>query len=158
MNTHVARVSSIAVLVGLLRLGASTEAGESAALVRHGTTYGECLGYCSMSIEVFSTRVTFSATALGPTQGLAPFSNGIALNRQEQGELRRLIAGTSVEGLPERIGCPDCDDSGAEWIEIPGGGHPRRITFEAGRPPVQLKPLIDWLSAMQHRFQVPSVR
>lgn len=155
MSDRIARIFSIAVLIGFLSLGVSTEAGEPAALVRYGTMYGECIAYCSRSIEVFSTHVEFVATGFAQGQGRAPVSSGIALSRPEQVEIRRLVSSSSAEGLPDRIGCPDCDDSGAEWIEIPGGGHLRRITFEKGKPPGQLKPLIDWLSAMQDRFQVP---
>ena len=155
MIGRVARLLSIAFLIGSLTLGAATMAAEPAALVRYGTTYGECVAYCSRSIEVFATRVRFSASGFASQPRRAPFRSGISLNRQEQVEVRRLILGTSVEGLPERIGCPDCDDSGAEWIEVNRSGHLERITFEKGKSPVQLKPLVDWLSAMQDRFQVP---
>jgi hypothetical protein len=155
MNSRVARIFVNAFLIGSLTLSASTKAAEPAALVRYGTMYGECVAYCSRSIEVFSTRVKFSASGFGPINGRAPISSEISLSRQEQVEVRRLISGTSVEGLPERIGCPDCDDSGAEWIEVNRDGHLERITFEKGKSPVQLRPLVEWLSAMQDRFQVP---
>jgi hypothetical protein len=155
MNGRVARILAMAFLIGSLTPGASTTAAEPAALVRYGTTYGECVAYCSKSIEVFATRVKFSASGFASQPGRAPFSSAIPLSREEQVEVRRLLSGTSIEGLPERIGCPDCDDSGAEWIEVNRSGHLERITFEKGKSPVQLKPLIDWLSAMQDRFQVP---
>ncbi len=158
MNRWAALLCFGAVLMGSLLLDASTRAGEPAVLVRYGTFNGECLAYCSRSIEVSSTRVLFTATVSSPTISVAPFSSEIAMNQDDVAQLRLLLASTTANGLPDRIGCPDCDDSGAEWVEVNSGGPVRRITFEFGKSPAQLKPLVDWLSAMQRRFQVPSLR
>lgn len=158
MNNCVARLVFAVFLVCFSMLAAAMEANESPVRVRYGTTYGECIGYCSKSIEVFSTRVAFSATAYHPQKKPAPISSSIALSQQEQDELRRLISSTTIDWLPERIDCPDCADDGAEWIEVNRGGRLKRITFEKGKPPIQLKSFIAWLSAMQQRFLVPSLR
>jgi hypothetical protein len=41
--------------------------------------------------------------------------------------------------LPKTIGCPDCADSGAEWIEIElVGGEKQKVTFEYGNEPDML--------------------
>jgi hypothetical protein len=34
--------------------------------------------------------------------------------------------------LDDRIGCPDCVDGGAEWIEIDNGKTTKKVTFEYG--------------------------
>jgi hypothetical protein len=158
MTHFYARLGASLLFIGACLLAISAKANESVALVRHGTSYGECIGYCLKDIEVFSSRVSFRAMANHPTKKLPTISNEVALAKQDQVELLRLLAGVSVEGLAERIGCPDCSDGGAEWIEINRNGQFKRITFEKGQPPSQLKALTNWLAAVQDKFPVPSVR
>ena len=35
--------------------------------------------------------------------------------------------------LDDRIGCPDCADGGAEWIQVNWSGQNKRVTFENGQ-------------------------
>ncbi|MDO8435184.1 MAG: hypothetical protein Q7S89_00695, partial [bacterium] len=44
--------------------------------------------------------------------------------------------------LPERIGCPDCADGGAEWIEIFDGKATKKVTFEYGASISGIDPFI----------------
>ncbi len=145
-------------LIGFLLQGTATEACAPAALVRYGTSFGECMGYCSRSIDVFSTRVTFFASAYHPKRKFPDVRNEVALNKQEQEELGRLLSGTSADGLTEIIGCPDCTDGGAEWIEITTNGRLRRVMFEYVKPPAQLKALRNRLKSLRDRFPVPPVQ
>jgi len=47
---------------------------------------------------------------------------------------------TSFFKLPETIGCPDCADGGAEWLEIILlNGKKHKVTFEYRNEPTQLK-------------------
>jgi len=134
-------------------------ADDSPVLVRYGTSQGECVGFCWKSIEVSSARAVFSATAYHPTKKLAPIRRDASLSPQEQKALQSLLASTSVDGLAERIGCPDCGAAGAEWVEVTKNGQrSARVTFEKGKPPAQLESLTRWLGALQARFPVPDVR
>ena len=158
MKSFVASLFSIMPLVSISLATLPAGAIESDALVRYGTTYGECLGYCTKSIEVFPTRVAFFAIARHPTKKPASVISEILLSQQEQDEARHLVSSVSLDGLPERIGCPDCLDGGAEWIEVNEGSHRKRITFERGMPPVQVRSLANWLNAVQSRFPVPAIQ
>ncbi len=158
MKLWTARLVVVMSFASTSLLGISAEASDSVALIRYGTSYGKCIGYCSKSIEVFPARVAFIAIAYNQTKRLPAISNEAKLDKQEHEELRRLLKEASVNGLEERIGCPDCTDGGAEWIEIPQHGRFKRITFEKGKPPTQLRALTNWLGTLQGRFPVPSVR
>ena len=57
-------------------------------------------------------------------------------------QLTASVAVDSVFALPERIGCPDCADQGAEWIEIFTEGKSHRVTFEYQQNPPGLEALL----------------
>lgn len=44
--------------------------------------------------------------------------------------------------LPDTMGCPDCADGGAEWIEIEEDDKKYRVTFEYGADIPQIAPLL----------------
>jgi hypothetical protein len=54
----------------------------------------------------------------------------------------QIITDIDVEtffGLPETLGCPDCADGGAEWVEIElRNGEKHRVTFEYHNEPSDL--------------------
>jgi hypothetical protein len=42
--------------------------------------------------------------------------------------------------LPQTIGCPDCTDGGAEWLEIElADGRTHKLIYEYGNEPALLK-------------------
>ena len=51
-------------------------------------------------------------------------------------KLQSLADYNAIKDLPERIGCPDCADGGAEWLELSRSNETKRVTFEppAGLP------------------------
>jgi hypothetical protein len=56
--------------------------------------------------------------------------------------------------LPKTIGCPDCADGGAEWIEIisGSGGKSQKVTFEYMNEPAKLKDLASGLRTILESF------
>ena len=155
MNFFALRLTVSLFIAGTALLGSVAQASDAVALVRYGTRFGQCLGYCTRSIDVFPDRVVFSAIAYHPTKKLPAISNETTLDKQQEEELRRLLSETSVDGLATRIGCPDCADGGAEWIEIRKSSGPIRVLYEKGNPPIQLRALASWLGAMQGKFRIP---
>ena len=47
--------------------------------------------------------------------------------------------------MDEIIGCPDCADGGAEWIEITSGETSHKVTFEYNKSPDVFKSYIEIL-------------
>jgi hypothetical protein len=54
--------------------------------------------------------------------------------------------------LPETIGCPDCADGGAEWLELTYQGQTRRVTFEHGRPVAEIAPFLAQVRQLRERM------
>ena len=93
--------------------------------VNYGVYFGECLGYCAH--DLFLTD--------GQSKSHHHF-NGGAPDRMctedytHWSSLTASIDFNEFKQLEEIIGCPDCADGGAEWIEITNDGETYRVTFE----------------------------
>ncbi|CAF2713265.1 unnamed protein product [Rotaria sp. Silwood2] len=102
--------------------------------ISDGLSFGFCRSYCRRSINITSSpnqlvalkEPNFPQDTYPPMEKIFPFS----LN--EWTELIQLIDTESFLSLDDRIGCPDCADGGAEWIEIHWTGKTKRVTFENG--------------------------
>ena len=173
------RIRWLLLFLTLLGSTARPVANEGVIDVAYGTSYGMCIGYCVKQIRITGGKVDFSAEGWYFTKGpdvqatnsntgqsfavgsskqvpMKPVHTTLLLSSSEQQELRRLMRDARVDDLPDRIGCPDCRDQGAEWIEVVDKSFKnRRITFEKGAPPSQLKELVSWLSGLQARFSTP---
>ncbi len=112
--------------------------------IRWGTSFGMCRGYCYAEYQYTpeGTRLIRKGwdTAAYP-ETLEVFSP----KPGEWTELKASIDLATFNALPERIGCPDCADGGAEWLEIitPEGG--KKVTFEYGQVPAGLEEILKLL-------------
>ena len=80
----------------------------------------------------------------GGAKPLPVIKQKIPLKHEKWEDLLKVNAYTDFQKLPNTIGCPDCADGGAEWIEVNKASHfdcqtPRRlfskkVTFEYGKP------------------------
>lgn len=109
--------------------------------IRWGSSFGMCRGYCYTEYQYTpdSTRLIrkgWDTTAYPKT--LEVFS----LNPGEWQELKGSINLSAFDSLPERIGCPDCADGGAEWLEIITTEGSKKITYEYGQVPEGLEQIL----------------
>jgi hypothetical protein len=106
---------------------------EEILLIKHGYTFGRCVGYCNK-------ETTFSQVQVRHIQ----YNRDTLKNPPKISEKKILAEDfkalcTSVDltaflQLEERIGCPDCADQGAEYVEIVTSKQTKRVTFEPGKP------------------------
>jgi hypothetical protein len=119
---------------------------EEILLIKHGYTFGRCVGYCNK-------ETTFSQSQVRHVQ-----YNRDTLNNPPKNSEKKFLAEdfkalcTSVDlnaflQLEERIGCPDCADQGAEYVEIVTSKQTKRVTFEPGKPVPVLDSLLVKLRA-----------
>lgn len=54
--------------------------------------------------------------------------------------------------MDEIIGCPDCADGGAEWIEIETEDDLHRVTYDYNSPPQSLQALAKKLDEVKSSF------
>lgn len=112
--------------------------------IRWGTSFGMCRGYCYTEYHYTAEgtrliRKGWDTTAYPET--LEVFS-------PKPGEWPQLTASINLsafDSLPERIGCPDCADGGAEWVEIITNEGSKKVTFEYGQVPEGLEQILQLL-------------
>lgn len=76
-------------------------------------------------------------------------SEALSTKPSEWTAMKSLISMEEFNQLPETIGCPDCADGGAEWVQIIGPGYSKKVLFEYGSSPAGLEALLAKLRASQ---------
>jgi hypothetical protein len=149
-----ARTSIAAAVLLLLPACSQLSLGtdEDANIVRWGTSFGMCAGYCREDLVVESSEISFTRSSWQNT--LPPESLEKPLSTTAW---RQLIADIDVDtfrALQDVYGCPDCADGGAEYIEIQTDEFTKRVTFEYGKAPEQLQDALQQLRALRATFPV----
>lgn len=99
--------------------------------INHGTSFGECIGYCYEEITIAPNQVNYLKRGWD-TEGVLPeYTDSIPFSISEWNILVEKIDLSLFLTTDEVIGCPDCLDGGAEWIEISTNGSIHRVTFDA---------------------------
>lgn len=122
-------------------------------VVRSGTSFGFCLGYCVRELRVTADWAQLTETARDPVRN-PPRVRSLPISAQEWSRISALADPARFQGLQEVYGCPDCADGGAEWVEVEQGGERRRVTFEHGRSVPGIQPLVEELRRIRERFPV----
>ncbi len=117
----------------------------------YGTSFGECLGYCVREIVV-SGGVTFTKRGWDIEGNLPDSSCSLVFI---QNPLPAYLDDMNIHAfleMDEVIGCPDCADGGAEWLELGFENEVKRVTFEYMNEPEELKNLIPSLRELMEGF------
>jgi hypothetical protein len=129
-----------------------TAAGKT--VVRSGTSFGFCAGYCWRELQAAGTQAVWLDR--DPRTGRPERRTERPL---DDARWKALVAAIDVEALrrlPDVIGCPDCADGGAEWIEVQSAGFSKKVTFDAGADLPEIQRLLDAARAL--RAEVPDPR
>ena len=97
--------------------------------IRYGTSFGECIGYCIRETLIVDRQITVVARAWDDRPAK---ERSAKLSEVDAAAIRSGIDVGAFEKLPSTIGCPDCADGGAEWLELQINGEAARVTFEYG--------------------------
>jgi hypothetical protein len=119
--------------------------------IQYGASFGECIGYCKQDITITSSKIEYSKSGWSDT--LKTISCNESTDSSTWAELMKEIDPSAFNGLQETIGCPDCADGGAEWIEIESGASKHKVTFEYMNEPVAVKLYIDKLRSLRNKFK-----
>lgn len=121
-------------------------------VLRAGTSFGHCLGYCATELRVGPREAVLTRTSRDSLRN-PPLTERLPLSAEEYEALVGRVDAAAVSALPEVIGCPDCADGGAEWIEVErAGGGRKRVTFEYGATVEPIAPLVARVRALRERF------
>jgi hypothetical protein len=121
-------------------------------VIRTGTAFGFCAGYCSTELEIRSTHARFTRSGRDPQRN-PPQVTQVELTSAEVARIRSLAASVAFADLKDVYGCPDCADGGAEWVELDTGALRKRVTFDHGAGPPELQPVLQELRALREKIQ-----
>lgn len=117
------------------------------------TSFGMCAGYCRTSLEITHGQAVLVREPGGRGGAeLQPQRETLTLSEAEWQELVELAEGTSFDGLPETIGCPDCADGGAESLAVAANGHEHKVTFDHGADIKALQPLLNRVRELRKKL------
>lgn len=105
--------------------------------IAYGTSFGECIGYCMNSILVTNEKVSYQSQSWSDSLD-TKVSNG-PIEKELWDSLMLYLDVEEFTLLPGTIGCPDCADGGAEWVEVLSDNVHHKVTFEYGKTPEEIE-------------------
>lgn len=118
--------------------------------VNYGTSFGECIGYCKHDIALTSNEIIYKCSSSSVTENTIIHTE--ILDVQTWDSICNDFDLENFLALPEVIGCPDCADGGAEWLEIIfSTGKTHKVTFEYYSEPTSLKSKIEILRRIANK-------
>jgi len=126
---------------------------DSVNYIAYGTSFGECLGYCNRYIKAYPEAVTLREYGWDETGELPEKQCSMPLENYEFISIRDSVDVGSFFSLEKTYGCPDCNDGGAEWVEISFDTLKHRVTFEYLNEPDELTPIVTALRELMVEFE-----
>ena len=102
-------------------------------IIRSGTSFGFCIGYCNKTLELTANKVIFTNNSSHDQLKYPTKTCAGTVSAATWATLKAALTNTGFSQESEIIGCPDCADGGAEFIEIEQSGKKHRVTFEYGK-------------------------
>lgn len=119
-------------------------------VIRSGTSFGMCVGYCSTELSLSEREVRFIRSSRSAEY--PPLTRHQAMSAERWNAIRAAIDWNALAGLEAVYGCPDCADGGAEWIEVTSAGTTKRVTFEYGAELPELASLQGQIRALREHL------
>lgn len=110
--------------------------------IEFGTSFGMCMGYCT---QVLTLSEGLAEKTVTPRGGENQQAKTCAKNFDGFSSLASKIDAEGFLALDEQIGCPDCADGGAEWIEVTTPEGSKRVVYEYGKEPREVLGIINQL-------------
>ncbi len=121
--------------------------------IRTGTSFGMCVGDKCRKEYVFNgTSATLTHSGNGRGNPTPAKTCQKQLSAQDWNALKAAVDLSMFNRQPEVIGCPDCADGGAEYIELEQGDSKHRVTFPYGQTIPGFEPLVNALRKQRSQF------
>lgn len=138
-------------LLALLAAGVTVTGCKTPVVIAHGASFGHCRGYCNKELSISKDSVAYVQKMNGDQPETK--RNVKAISKEEYTKVVKQFDFRSFYLLDSVIGCPDCADGGAEWIEVKSGKNKKRVTFEYNKAPEQLKASVEQIKKMQAKME-----
>jgi hypothetical protein len=153
-------MKTILILFSLLSLVRCTDEAVSTTnpqsetvILRSGTSFGMCIGYCVKDLEINGIQATFTKRANPIQQDRYPTRTCTqTITASKAADLKALALFNEFKKQPETIGCPDCADGGAEYVEMQVGDQKHRVKFEYNKTIPGFETLIKELRTQRETF------
>jgi len=124
-------------------------------IIKTGTNAGFCIGYCMKEFVITPEKIIYTnnARSFEENTEFPLIIKEVSFSESEWNELVRLVDFEKFNSLPDRVGCPGCADAPVEWIEITSGSKTKKIEFEHGDEPPEIKRLVLALEAIRNPIE-----
>lgn len=119
--------------------------------VKHGSSFGMCNGYCFNEYTYNESSAIKYSKGWGRTD-LSNYPDKFDttdFSTKDWDNLLSTFDTVKFYALPEIIGCPDCADGGAEWVEIVTKDKTVKVTFEFGNNITEISGLLTLLREIE---------
>jgi hypothetical protein len=113
--------------------------------LNYGTSFGMCVGLCQTLYEITEDQIRLTNSTWEWEN--KPAKTCVSdLSESDFNAISSKLSINEFKKLPAIIGCPDCADGGAEYIELVFlDGSKQRVTFEYMNEPSQLREIVEIL-------------
>ena len=121
--------------------------------IRTGTSFNMCAGYCKNDYVFNGTSVTLAQGSVLPQAQVTPRSCQSTISQAKWTDIKALANLDAFSKVANVLGCPDCTDGGAEYIEIQVDDQKYRVTFPYGKTIPGFETLVDALRTQRNAFK-----
>lgn len=117
--------------------------------IKYGNSFGFCVGYCWKQIVITPDEIHFEKMARDDNEPVncdrdSDCTDWISTNQNINLE--------KFFNLDEVIGCPDCADGGAAWVEVQTMTKTHKVTFDYMSPPAEISNFVSNLHELMETF------
>lgn len=117
--------------------------------ITFGSSFGECFGYCKHEYTFHSWGVSGIREAWPAEKPEKPDQRiWVRISKERLTALTGIVDTMSLGEPYEVIGCGDCKDGGACWLEIERPGGLKMLSYECASGAGDLQALMDLLNAL----------
>ena len=128
--------------------------GQDIIQIKTGTIFGFCFGYCLSELNIIDTNADYYLNSwIEDDSVYHPVEISDVIDSSIWEILNSFFDFELFMNLDSVIGCPDCDDGGAEWFEIAMSDTIKRVTIEYGDSLDGFNNFIDLLRSVRYSFQ-----
>lgn len=123
--------------------------------INYGVSFGFCVGPCRREMKLINDVNSFTIfyTEGRGAVGGTPKEYQESISQELAENILQTIDYESFSKMNEVIGCPDCADGGAEYLEIIKENSKHKVTFEYGKSPKEIEKLVAILREKRVLFE-----
>lgn len=115
--------------------------------IKYGYSFGECVGFCKSTIELSSKGILKTQYRWRDKKTIISYHS---IDTDTYDSLMSTINFSNFLDFDENLGCGDCADGGAEWIEIKKEDNSKKISGTFGFKLKPVQSILDYLKSIKN--------